>query len=98
MIPLGREGVEIGFNLYWNMFTAAGWLSASLTFFSVLLFIIPGIFREFNHAEKEAQWIKMNGLKTEGNLAFFSPMHTPYILYVFLVQAESKKLSIQINR
>jgi len=49
------------------MFTAAGWLSASLTFFSVLLFIIPGVFREFNHAEKEAQWIKMNGLKTEGN-------------------------------
>ena len=56
----------MGLGLYWNMYTAAGWLSALFSFITVLLFITPGVFREFNHAEKEAQWIKMNGLKTEG--------------------------------
>jgi hypothetical protein len=59
LIPLGTD------NLRWNMYTAAGWLAASLTLVQVILFF-PCIFQEFNMAEKEANWNKMkNQQKTQ---------------------------------
>ncbi|XP_046639325.1 major facilitator superfamily domain-containing protein 8-like [Daphnia pulicaria] len=56
LIPLGTD------NLRWNMYTAAGWLAASLTLVQVILFF-PCIFQEFNMAEKEANWNKMKNQK-----------------------------------
>ena len=65
LIPLGQEGVHLGIGeLRWNMYTSAGWLAASLTLISIILFL-PCIFQEFDMAEKEAKWNKMMNLKTE---------------------------------
>lgn len=65
MIPLGEEGVHMGVgDLRWNMYTSTGWLAGSLTVISIVLFM-PGVFHEFNMAEKEAQWNKMMHLKSE---------------------------------
>jgi hypothetical protein len=57
LIPLGTS------NQRWNMYTAAGWLTASMTLVQVILFF-PCIFQEFNMAEKEAQWNQMKKQKT----------------------------------
>ena len=57
LIPLGTS------DLRWNMYTAAGWLAASLTLVQVILFL-PCIFQEFNMAEKEVNWNKMKKEKT----------------------------------
>jgi hypothetical protein len=45
------------------MYTAAGWLTASMTLVQVILFF-PCIFQEFNMAEKEANWNQMKKQKT----------------------------------
>lgn len=65
LIPLGQEGIHMGIgDLRFNMYTTTGWLAAACSLIYVIL-LMPGIFQEFDMAEKEAQWTKMKGLKTE---------------------------------
>ena len=58
LIPLGQEGITIIGELRWNMYTSAGWLAASLSLVTIVLFL-PCLFHEFNMADKEAKWNQM---------------------------------------
>ena len=63
LIPLGPEGVHLGIgDLRFNMYSSTGWLAAGCSLIYVIL-LMPGIFREYDMAEKEAHWTKMKGIK-----------------------------------
>lgn len=76
------------------MYTAAGWLAASLTLVQVILFF-PCIFQEFNMAEKEANWNKMkNQQKTQrtNNQGNFGSLSISILL--ILIQNNNNKINM----
>ncbi len=52
LIPFGPDGFPLTGSLRFNMYTSAGWLSASLSLVYMSLFL-PCIFTEYNMAERE---------------------------------------------
>ena len=61
-VPLGEDGIDMGSNLSFNVYTGPSWLSAGLALGNMFLFS-PFIFKEFNIAKKEGEIRKDRSMK-----------------------------------